>query len=40
MIDKCLSTPEFIDGGKLKIKEEWQWLCVDSSIGYLETKAG
>jgi hypothetical protein len=33
MIGKCISTPEIIGGGKIKFKEEWQWLSGDMSSG-------
>lgn len=36
MIGKCLSTPELMSDGKLRFKEEWQWLCGDMSSGYSE----
>lgn len=36
MIGKCLSTPEFTSNGKLKFKEEWQWLNGDKSSGSSE----
>lgn len=36
MMGKCLSTPEITELGKLKFKEEWQWLCGDMSSGYSE----
>lgn len=36
MIGKCLSTPEKLEDGRLKFKEEWQWLCGDCSSGYSE----
>ena len=36
MIGKCLSTPEVLASGKLKFKEEWQWLSGDMSSGYSE----
>ena len=36
MIGQCLSTPELMSDGKLKLKEEWQWLCGDMSSGYSE----
>lgn len=36
MIGKCLSTPELTGSGKLKFKEEWQWLSGDMSSGYSE----
>ena len=35
-IGKCLSTPELTVGGKLKFKEDWQWLSGDMSSGYSE----
>jgi len=36
MAGKCLSTPEVLDDGRLKFKEEWQWLTGDCSSGYSE----
>ncbi|WP_124950086.1 n-acetylglutamate synthase [Sulfuriferula thiophila] len=36
MIGKCLSTPELLSGGKIRFKEEWQWLSGDMSSGYSE----
>jgi hypothetical protein len=36
MIGTCTSTPELIDGGKLRLKEEWQWLSGDKSSGHSE----
>ena len=36
MIGKCLSTPVMLSDGRLKFKEEWQWLCGDGSSGYSE----
>ncbi len=36
MMGKCLSTPERLENGKLKFKEEWQWLSGDMSSGYSE----
>lgn len=36
MIGKCLSTPEISEGGRIKLKEEWQWLSGDQSAGYSE----
>ncbi|MTI29793.1 n-acetylglutamate synthase [Xanthovirga aplysinae] len=36
MLGKCLSTPELLDNGKLKFKEEWQWLSGDKSSGISE----
>jgi imidazoleglycerol phosphate dehydratase HisB len=34
MIGKCISTPTLNERGKLKFKEEWQWLSGDMSSGY------
>lgn len=36
MIGTCLSTPELTSDGKLRFKEEWQWLSGDKSSGYSE----
>ncbi|MEZ4651021.1 MAG: n-acetylglutamate synthase [Candidatus Eisenbacteria bacterium] len=36
MIGKCLSTPVLTTGGKLMLREEWQWLSGDMSSGYSE----
>ena len=36
MIGKCLSMPEKLEDGRLKFKEEWQWLSGDCSSGYSE----
>lgn len=36
MIGKCLSTPELMSNGKIRFKEEWQWLSGDLSSGYSE----
>jgi len=36
MIGQCLSTPEILESGKLKFKEQWQWLCGNNSTGYSE----
>lgn len=36
MIGRCTSTPEIADDGKLKFKEEWQWLSGDMSHGSSE----
>jgi hypothetical protein len=36
MVGKCISTPEFLPDGRLKFKEEWQWLSGDNSCGYSE----
>ena len=36
MTGKCLSTPEVLADGRLKFKEQWQWLSGDMSKGYSE----
>lgn len=36
MIGKCLSTPEIMEDGRIKLKEEWQWLSGDMSTGFSE----
>jgi len=36
MLGKCLSTPELLKDGRLKFKEEWQWLSGDKSSGNSE----
>ncbi len=36
MIGKCLSTPEIMEDGRIKLKEQWQWLSGDMSTGYSE----
>ncbi|NVO00539.1 MAG: n-acetylglutamate synthase [Geobacteraceae bacterium] len=36
MIGKCLSTPEIMEDGRMKLKEQWQWLSGDMSAGYSE----
>jgi len=36
MIGKCLSTPEIMEDGRIKLKEQWQWLSGDMSEGYSE----
>ncbi len=36
MMGTCLSTPEFMGDGKIRLKEEWQWLSGDRSSGYSE----
>jgi hypothetical protein len=33
MIGKCLSTPENMEDGRIKLKEQWQWLSGDMSAG-------
>ena len=36
MIGRCISTPEVLGDGRMKFKEEWQWLCGDMSSGRSE----
>ena len=36
MIGKCLSTPERLPDGRLRFKEQWQWLSGDLSTGFSE----
>ncbi|MWC30943.1 n-acetylglutamate synthase [Paenibacillus sp. MMS18-CY102] len=33
MTGNCLSKPEVLANGKLKMHEEWQWTCKDRSRG-------
>ena len=35
-IGKCLSKAKIIDDGRIKLFEEWQWLCDDMSSGTSE----
>ncbi|MEA2073754.1 MAG: n-acetylglutamate synthase [Campylobacterota bacterium] len=35
-IGKCLSNATLLDDGKIKLQEEWQWLCDDLSTGISE----
>ena len=36
MLGKCLSTPERLPDGRLRFKEQWQWLSGDMSCGSSE----
>ena len=36
MMGTCLSTRVFMGDGKIRFKEEWQWLSGDRSSGYSE----
>ena len=36
MLGKCVSIPERLPDGRLRFKEEWQWLSGDLSSGYSE----
>ncbi len=38
MLGKCLSAPEILPDGRIKLKEEWQWLTGDRSAGYSEVE--
>lgn len=29
----CISTPELLPNGKLRLHEKWQWTCADRSKG-------
>lgn len=33
MTGKCLSTPEILTGGKIRLLEKWQWTSGDFSAG-------
>ena len=33
MTGKCLSTPEILANGKIRLHEKWQWTCKDFSSG-------
>jgi hypothetical protein len=33
MTGKCLSTPEIIENGKIRLHEKWQWTSGDFSTG-------
>ena len=36
MLGRCVSTPERLPDGRLRFKEEWQWLSGDQSSGHSE----
>ena len=36
MLGTCLSTPERLPDGRLRFKEQWQWLSGDMSAGHSE----
>lgn len=36
MLGRCLSTPERLADGRLRFREQWQWLSGDMSSGYSE----
>ncbi len=33
MTGRCLSTPEVLPDGRLRLYEKWQWTCGDESAG-------
>lgn len=33
MTGKCISRPEVLENGKIRLHEEWQWTCKDYSKG-------
>jgi len=33
MTGKCVSRPEIMENGKIRLHEEWQWTCKDHSKG-------
>ncbi|SOD79015.1 n-acetylglutamate synthase [Spirosoma fluviale] len=33
MTGKCLSTPEFLTDGRIRLHEQWQWTSGDGSSG-------
>lgn len=33
MTGKCISRPEVLENGKIRLHEEWQWTCKDFSKG-------
>lgn len=33
MTGKCVSTPEILENGKIRLHEKWQWTCGDFSAG-------
>lgn len=36
MVGTCISTPERLPDGRLRFREEWQWLSADRSSGSSE----
>ena len=38
MLGTCISTPGRLPDGRLRFKEEWQWLSGDLSSGYSESE--
>jgi len=38
MLGRCLSTPERLADGRLRLKEQWQWLSGDMSSGRSEVE--
>lgn len=33
MTGKCLSNPELLESGKIRLREKWEWTCKDFSKG-------
>lgn len=33
MTGKCLSSPEVLPDGRIRLQEKWQWTCGDRSAG-------
>lgn len=33
MTGKCISVPEILSDGRIRLKEKWQWTCGDCSEG-------
>ena len=33
MTGVCVSKPEIIEGGKIRLHESWQWTCGDKAMG-------
>lgn len=33
MTGKCISTPEILPNGKIRLHEKWEWTCQDFSAG-------
>ncbi len=36
MLGTCVSTPRLLADGRMRVSEEWQWLCGDMSSGHSE----
>jgi hypothetical protein len=33
MTGQCISTPELLDDGRIRLHEKWQWTCGDGAKG-------